>query len=154
MSRALVTGGSGFIGFYLVKMLLERGDFVNTTVRSLKNIAKCKPLLEMQDAFPGKLRLYEADLMKNDSFLQAMESCEVVYHVASPFLTPQQINNGLKDCVEPALQGTKNVLASVNGTESVKRVVLTSSSERILRADLYCTYPWITDIFPSRSHVR
>ncbi|KAH7112320.1 hypothetical protein B0J13DRAFT_631541 [Dactylonectria estremocensis] len=31
------------------------------------------------------------------------------------------------DCVEPALQGTKNVLQCANDVESVKRVVLTSS---------------------------
>lgn len=129
MPISLVTGGSGFIGLYVVKALLERGDTVHTTVRSLKNLSKCKPLLDMQQSYPGRLRLFEADLTKNDSFLQAMEGCEVVYHVASPFLVPQQIKDGLKECVEPALQGTKNVLLSANKTESVKRVVLTSSSE-------------------------
>jgi nucleoside-diphosphate-sugar epimerase len=58
-----------------------------------------------------------------------MEGCEVVYHVASPFLVPQQIKIGMKECVEPALQGTNNVRQSVNKTETVKRVVLTSSSK-------------------------
>lgn len=129
MPRSLVTGGSGFIGLHVVKALLERGDLVNTTVRSLKNPSKCKPLLDMQQMYPDRLRLFEADLTKNDSFLQAMEGCEVVYHVASPFLVPEQIKDDLKECVEPALQGTKNVLLSVNKTESVRRVVLTSSSE-------------------------
>lgn len=65
--------------------------------------------------------------MKADSFAEAMKGCEVVYHVASPFLLPDQIKDGFKDCVEPALEGTRNVLESVNKTESVQRVVLTSS---------------------------
>jgi nucleoside-diphosphate-sugar epimerase len=134
MPTSLVTGGSGFIGLYVVRGLLEKGDFVNTTVRSLKNLSKCKPLLEMQQKFPGRLTLFEADLMKNESFLPAMKGCDVVYHVASPFLVPQQIKNGLKECVEPALQGTQNVLMSANKTESVKRIVLTSSSEWILHS--------------------
>ncbi|KAJ6094551.1 hypothetical protein N7467_002064 [Penicillium canescens] len=110
MPTSLVTGGSGFIG-----------------LTCLKNLSKCKPLLEMQQKFAGRLTLFEADLMKNDSFLPAMKGCDVVYHVASPFLVPQQIKNGLKECVEPALQGTQNVLMSANKTESVKRIVLTSS---------------------------
>ncbi|GKT50675.1 tetratricopeptide repeat protein 1 [Colletotrichum spaethianum] len=127
MTRSLVTGGTGFIGLYVVKLLLERGHYVNTTVRSLKNAGKCKPLLDLQAQYPGHLSLFEADLMENGSFRQAMEDCEVVYHIASPFLVPQQIKDGLKDCVEPALQGTQSVLQSANEVESVKRVVLTSS---------------------------
>ncbi|WQF85273.1 Putative NAD-dependent epimerase/dehydratase, NAD(P)-binding domain superfamily [Colletotrichum destructivum] len=127
MAKSLVTGGTGFIGLYVVKLLLERGHRVHTTVRSLKNTAKCKPLLDLQAQYPNSLSLFEADLLENGSFRKAMEDCEVVYHIASPFLVPQQIKDGLKDCVEPALQGTKSVLESANKVESVKRVVLTSS---------------------------
>jgi dihydroflavonol-4-reductase len=129
MSTSLVTGGTGFIGLYIVKLLLERSHAVNATVRSLKNTRKCKPLLDLQAQYPGKLQLFEADLMSKGSFFQAMQGCGIVYHVASPFLVPQQIKNGLKDCVEPALEGTSNVLDSVNKTEAVKRVVLTSSGK-------------------------
>ncbi|PVH79995.1 cinnamoyl-CoA reductase [Cadophora sp. DSE1049] len=127
MTTALVTGGTGFIGLYVVKLLLERGHAVNTTVRSLKNLAKIKPLTDLQAIYPLQLTLFEADLMKDGSFKAAMKGCTIVYHIASPFLVPQQIKDGLKDCVEPALQGTKNVLKTVNETSSVNRVVLTSS---------------------------
>lgn len=129
MSKCLVTGGTGFIALYVVKLLLEHGHHVNTTVRSLTNKAKCKPLLDLQTQFPDRLALFEADLSKPGSFLKAMSGCEVVYHIASPFLLPAQIKDGFKDCVEPALEGTKNVLGSVNKTTSVTRVVLTSSSK-------------------------
>ncbi|KAH6629688.1 cinnamoyl-CoA reductase [Boeremia exigua] len=127
MSTALVTGGSGFIGMYVVKMLLEHGHNVHTTVRSLTNPDKCKPLLDLQVEYPNKLTLFEADLMRDGSFFSAMRGCNIVYHVASPFLVPQQIKDGMKDCVEPALNGTRNVLQSVDKTSSVKRVILTSS---------------------------
>ncbi|KAL5610597.1 hypothetical protein FOBRF1_006714 [Fusarium oxysporum] len=39
----------------------------------------------------------------------------------------KKIRDGQKEMVEPALHGTRNVLNSVNGTESVKKVVLTST---------------------------
>lgn len=131
MSKSLVTGGTGFIGLYVVKILLDRGHSVNTTVRSLKNPKKLKALSDLQKVYPGKLSLFEADLLETGSFKQAMAGCEVVYHIASPFLVPQQIKDGMRDCIEPALQGTRNVLHSVNETNTVKRVVLTSSSKII-----------------------
>ncbi|CAD0026813.1 unnamed protein product [Aureobasidium pullulans] len=57
-----------------------------------------------------------------------MQGCDIVHHVASPFLVPQQIKDGMKDIVEPAIKGTQNVLDTANRTESVKRIVLTSST--------------------------
>lgn len=129
MSTALVTGGTGFIGLYVVKLLLERGQRVHTTTRNLKDSKKNSPLIDLQAKHPGKLQLFEADLLEDGSFSKAMQGCDTVYHVASPFLVPQQIKDGLKDCVEPALQGTRTVLDSVNRTDSVRRVVLTSSSK-------------------------
>lgn len=127
MSISLVTGGTGYIGLYVVKELLEHGHIVHTTVRSLKNQHKCKPLLDLQVAHPGKLRLFEADLLVQGSFKEAMHNCDTVYHIASPFILPQQTKNGMKEIVEPALKGTQNVLDEVNETQSVRRVVLTSS---------------------------
>ncbi|KAM0321922.1 hypothetical protein ACHAQA_009819 [Verticillium albo-atrum] len=127
MSVSLVTGGTGFVALYVVKLLLERGHTVHATVRDLKSKAKCKPLLDLQVQYPKQLSVFEADLMKNGSFKQAMQGRDVVYHIASPFLVPAQIKDGFKDCVEPALQGTKNVLQSANEIETVKRIVLTSS---------------------------
>ncbi|KAF7921522.1 uncharacterized protein EAE97_011311 [Botrytis byssoidea] len=127
MSKSLVTGGAGFIGLYTVKILLERGHFVHTTVRSLKNTQKLKGLLDLQNKYQGQLSLFEADLLITGSFKDAMAGCDIVYHIASPFLVPQQIKDGMKDCIEPALKGTKNVLQSVNETQTVTRVVLTSS---------------------------
>ncbi|KAL6817687.1 NAD(P)-binding protein [Trichoderma camerunense] len=127
MSISLVTGGTGYIGLYVVKELLEHGHIVHTTVRSLKNKHKCKPLLDLQVAHPGKLRLFEADLLVQGSFKEAMHDCDTVYHIASPFILPQQTKDGMKEIVEPALKGTQNVLDEVNETQSVRRVVLTSS---------------------------
>lgn len=55
-----------------------------------------------------------------------MAGCELVMHTASPFLL-QGVTDAQESLVRPALEGTRNVLDSVNRTESVKRVVLTSS---------------------------
>jgi nucleoside-diphosphate-sugar epimerase len=123
----LVTGGSGFVAGHLVNELLTRGHPVRASVRSLTNAAKVEPLQRLGRAFPGRLDLFEADLMRPGSFDQAMAGCRFVFHVASPFLMPEQIRDGRQDVLEPALQGTRNVIASINRTPAVERLVLTST---------------------------
>lgn len=123
----LVTGGSGFVGSHLVKRLLERGYQVRTTVRSTANTAKTGPLVAMRDRFPGRLDLFEADLLAEGSFDEAARGCGTVFHVASPFLVPEKIKDGRRDVVEPALHGTRNVLGAIERAPAVRRLVLTST---------------------------
>ncbi|PAZ15571.1 cinnamyl alcohol dehydrogenase [Streptomyces sp. SA15] len=123
----VVTGGSGFVGSHLVRRLLERDYEVRTTVRSVANPAKVRPLRRMQEEFPGRLALFEADLLREGSFDEALSGCRVVFHVASPFFMPEKIKDGRRDMVDPALLGTRNVLASVDRTPTLERVVFTST---------------------------
>jgi nucleoside-diphosphate-sugar epimerase len=124
---ALVTGGSGFVACYLVQQLLQDGSVVHATVRSLANESKLRPLQQLQQQYPEQLRLFEADLLTPGSFDAAMEGCTVVHHVASPFLLPEKIKDGQRQMLEPALRGTQNVLASVEKSKTVDRVVMTST---------------------------
>ena len=124
---ALVTGASGYIGLHVVNVLLEAGWTVHATVRKLTNEKKVQPLKTLSEKHPGALRLYEADLLVPNSFSEAILGCSVVFHVASPFIVPEKVKDPQKDLIRPAIEGTRNVLESVNQTESVKRVVLTSS---------------------------
>ncbi|MEV0205277.1 NAD-dependent epimerase/dehydratase family protein [Streptomyces sp. NPDC050788] len=123
----LVTGGSGFVGSHLVVRLLERGYRVRATVRKVSDAGKVAPLRDLQARFPGRLELFEGDLLVEGDFDEAVVGCAVVFHVASPFLVPERIKDGCRDVVEPALVGTRNVLGSVERTPTVARVVLTST---------------------------
>lgn len=122
----LVTGGTGYLASWIVKQLLDQGFEVRITVRSLEQKDKYAHLTALAVKSAGKLQFFEADLLKKGSFSEAMASCELVIHTASPFKI-SGVKNAQKELVEPALEGTRNVLDSVNATESVKRVVLTSS---------------------------
>ncbi|WP_141432680.1 NAD-dependent epimerase/dehydratase family protein [Bacillus sp. 03113] len=125
-TTALVTGGTGYVASWIVKGLLEEGHDVRITVRDKNKKEKYEHLLQIEKVTPGKLFVYEADLLIEGSFDQAVEGSEVVFHTASPFFI-----NGIKDAysqlVKPAQEGTRNLLQSVNKVSSVKRVVLTSS---------------------------
>jgi nucleoside-diphosphate-sugar epimerase len=116
-----VTGASGFIASWLVKLLLERGYTVRGTVRSPE---KSKHLLQLPGA-SDHLKLVSADLLEQGSFNQAVEGCDGVFHTASPFFT-KNITDPQAQFIEPAVKGTLNVLASCAQART-KKVVLTSS---------------------------
>lgn len=122
----LVTGASGYIGSWIVRRLLEAGRTVHGTVRNPQKATGLDHLHKLSADHPGKLTLFKADLLDTGSFDEAMAGCELVMHTASPFLL-QGVTDPQEALVRPALEGTRNVLDSVNRTESVKRVVLTSS---------------------------
>lgn len=121
----LVTGGSGYIASWIVKYLLESGHQVHATVRDTSRADKVAHLQAIAEQAPGSLHLFEADLLEMGSFAEAMKGCELVMHTASPFQI--DVKDPQKSLVDPALQGTRNVLETCKATPSVKRVVLTSS---------------------------
>lgn len=122
----LVTGANGYVASWLVKYLLEDGFTVRATVRDKTNQKKVGHLLKLAEEHPGKLSFFNADLFDDGAFDEAMAGCELVFHTASPFIV-RGLKDPQKELIEPALKGTHNVLDSANKTDSVKRVVLTSS---------------------------
>jgi len=126
VAPVLVTGGGGYVASWIVRYLLEDGYTVRATVRDPAKPKGLEHLHAMSAAHPGKLTLWAADLLDEGSFTDAMRGCELVFHTASPFLLGK-VKDPEEQFVRPAVQGTRNVLTSVNATESVKRVVLTSS---------------------------
>ena len=125
MKKVLVTGGTGFIGSWVVKMLLEKGVNVNLTVRKKSNKINYDFLEDYSAESLGSLSIWEADLLKEGSYDEAMAECDVVFHIASPFVI--NVKNPQEQLIDPALKGTKNVLNSANKCASVKKVILTSS---------------------------
>jgi len=126
LTTVCVTGAAGYLASWVVKHLLEAGHTVHGTVRDKGRADKVKHLTEMAASYPDRLKLFEADLLKEGSFQDAVAGCTHVIHTASPFLL-QGIKDGENQLIKPALEGTRNVLNTVNETPSVQRVVLTSS---------------------------
>ncbi|MCT4580360.1 MAG: NAD-dependent epimerase/dehydratase family protein [Flavobacteriales bacterium] len=121
----LVTGANGYVASWVVKQLLEEGITVHAAVRSPENDKKVGHLKQIAQNAPGALKLFKADLLTPGAYQEAMEGCELVYHTASPFIT--SVKDPQKELIEPAENGTANVLNSANEVDSVKRVVVTSS---------------------------
>ncbi len=136
----LVTGATGYVAGWIVKKLLDEGFTVHAAVRNPSHTKKLAHLNAIAETAPGVIKYFKADLLIDGSYGEAMNGCEVVFHTASPFLN--KVKDNQRDLVDPALNGTKNVLNSVNKTESVKRVVLTSSCVSIIGDAIDCEqYP-------------
>ncbi|MGW1202618.1 NAD-dependent epimerase/dehydratase family protein [Streptomyces cyaneofuscatus] len=121
----LVTGATGYVASWIVKGLLDAGVIVHAAVRDPNNTAKVEHLLKAADGSPGTLRLFASDLMREGSYKQAMQGCQTVIHTASPFV--RAVRDPQRDLVDPAVNGTRNVLRTANDVDTVERVVLTSS---------------------------
>jgi nucleoside-diphosphate-sugar epimerase len=121
-----VTGANGYVASWIVQELLDAGCTVHATVRDPSNSRKVEHLQSLAATRPGTLRLFAADLLTEGSFDEALEGCKIVLHTASPFVV-RGIKDAQSELIDPAVQGTENVLRSVDRCNSVQRVVLTSS---------------------------
>lgn len=112
--RALVTGGTGFIGSHLVDELLQQGYDVRVLHRAASRIAYLE----------GKnLTISVGDLSDTKSLVNACKNIDVVFHVAA---IPRDWGPR-KEFFEVNLYGTKNLLdACVE--QSVPRFVFMSSA--------------------------
>jgi nucleoside-diphosphate-sugar epimerase len=122
----LVTGGSGFVGSHCILALLDAGYRVRTTVRSLDKEPAVRAMLALggYSGAADRVTFAAADLLSDAGWVAAVEGCEFVLHVASPFPlgTPKDEN----DLIIPAREGALRVLRASRDA-GVKRVVLTSS---------------------------
>ncbi|KAI5059205.1 hypothetical protein GOP47_0026035 [Adiantum capillus-veneris] len=119
-----VTGASGFIGSWIVCFLMQRGYHVRGTVQNLEDERETKHLRSLEGA-KTQLDLFQIDLLDYGSLITAIGKSEGVFHLASP-CTLQPPQDPQKELLDPAVQGTMNVLRASHAA-GVKRVVITSS---------------------------
>ncbi|XP_058082534.1 phenylacetaldehyde reductase-like [Magnolia sinica] len=143
-----VTGASGYIASWLVKLLLQRGYTVRATVRNLNDPKKTEHLRAL-DGASERLHLFKAELLEDGAFDGVINGCDGVFHTASPFM--HTADDPQADLIDPAVKGTLNVLRSCAKSSSVKRVVVTSSTAAIayndkpLAPDVVVDETWFTD---------
>ncbi|HJZ69816.1 MAG TPA: hopanoid-associated sugar epimerase, partial [Blastocatellia bacterium] len=110
----LVTGGTGFVGSHLVRILLERGEEVRCLVRSSSRPDNLDDL---------SVEFVTGDLRDLDSLKRAARGCHIVYHCAADYRLW---------CKDPAemyaanVKGTNNIMQA-GFDEGVERVVYTST---------------------------
>lgn len=111
--QAFVTGGTGFIGANLVRLLVQEGYQVRALVRASSNLDNLHDL---------DVETVTGDL--NDPNLwQQMQGCQALFHVAAHYSLWQSDRQLLYD---HNVLGTRNVLAAAKKVK-IERTVYTSS---------------------------
>ena len=111
--RAFVTGGTGFVGANLVRLLLQQGYKVRALVRETSRLDNLQGL--------------DVDLVYGDlnqaNLSQQMQGCQVLFHVAAQYSLWQQDRESLYD---HNVLGTRNILHCARQAK-IERTVYTSS---------------------------
>ena len=131
MKKVFVSGGSGYIAMYCIKILLDKGYDVVTSVRKQSQINLVKKSLHKHNVTFEKLKFKILDLLMDEGWDDALKGCEYVLHVASPVIPGDVDEDSL---VKPAVEGMTRCLnaAIKNGA---KKFVQTSSYAAIYGND-------------------
>ncbi len=112
--RALVTGASGFLGGWLVRLLLERGLEVRALVRPGRGLGSLEGL---------GLELARGDVADGASLARAVRGCDVVFHLAGVRRAPRR-----EDFFRVNAEATRTLLeACLAAAPRLERFVLAGS---------------------------
>ena len=111
--QAFVTGGTGFIGANLVRLLLQEGYAVKALARSVSRLDNLQGL---------DVEIVKSDLTDPDLW-QHISGCRFLFHVAAHYSLWQTDRDAL---YQNNVLGTRNILAAAQKA-GVERTVYTSS---------------------------
>jgi len=118
-TKALVTGGAGFIGSHLVEALVSAGSRVavvdNLASGRLANLAHLQDYIEF----------HQNDIRQLKTLLKVAQACDVVFHLAAVVAVQQTIDDPVGSAMVNEI-GTINVLEAAR-RNNVQRLVLASS---------------------------
>jgi NAD dependent epimerase/dehydratase len=124
--KVLVTGAGGFIGSHLVEALSNVGcdtrSFVHYSALNSWGWLDTFPIERLRE-----LDVYAGDIRDPNDVLEAVQGCEVVFHLAALVAIPLSYRSP-DSYVETNIRGTLNVLQAVRKL-GVARVMITSTSE-------------------------
>ncbi len=100
MKKVLVTGISGYIGQHCAVELLKEGYYVKGSLRDLERKDEVINGIK-KEIDPGEnLEFVKLNLLSDEGWDDAVEGCESVLHVASPYFVREPTNED--EYIKPA----------------------------------------------------
>src|SRR5262249_44584740 len=112
--KALVTGGTGFVGSHLVRALLQRG-------MEVRCLARKSSRLDNLNGLP--IEIVYGDLRDAASLKTALEDCQSLYHCAADY---RLWAKDPRELYASNIEGTRNIMRAAFETK-LERVVYTST---------------------------
>jgi len=116
MSTILVTGGSGFVGSYVIPELIDGGHRVVALVRD--DASGGRILRRLDAARRGAVELRRGDVTRPDTLPAALEGIDAIVHLVAI----ARDRNGGADLRSVNTEGTRNVVEAAR-TAGVRRLV-------------------------------
>ncbi|KAK4368759.1 hypothetical protein RND71_012551 [Anisodus tanguticus] len=129
MASACVMDASSCFGTRLVKCLLDRGYIVHA---ALQNYGESLFLNELEcddDDKMKKLKIFQSDLFNYHSIVDALKGCSALFYSFEP---PSDHSNYDEFIVEVEMKAAHNVLEACAQTDTIEKVVFTSSATAII----------------------
>ncbi|KAF9517354.1 hypothetical protein BS47DRAFT_1389885 [Hydnum rufescens UP504] len=126
--KLLITGGSGYIGAWIVKSAVDRGYSVVAAVRT---DSQGQFLVNRFPEYHGKVSYVLIPVIEKDgAYDEAVKDVDGIIHAASPVIL--KWDNPEAEVLRPAIRGALGILESARKYgKNVKRIVLTSSGAAI-----------------------
>ena len=115
--NVLVTGGAGFIGSHVVKILLDAGHQVSV----LDNLS-----LGRRESVDPRAKLVVGDISDAQKAKEALMGTEAVIHMAGLIVVPDSVKDPIKYCTTNVLGTIK--LLEVMRSLNVKKIIFSSSA--------------------------
>ena len=132
----LVTGATGHLGFAILALLLKKGYRTRVASRKLAGAEKLLDLPSLEPYVDSISCIEVPDFMVEGACDEAVKDVDYIQHIASPIpdggATSSDgigIFDALSEFVNPAVNGNLAILKAAAKAPSVKRIVITSSTE-------------------------
>ena len=120
----LITGVTGFLAAHVLDAVLDAPE--NFRVRgTLRSLGKKDALLSRLGSNASRVELVQVKATEKDDLSEAVKGVTYIAHVASPYQL--QVEDVERDLLQPAVEGTLNILRYAAKEPSVKKIAITSS---------------------------
>lgn len=118
--KALVTGGTGFIGSHLVEVLVSRGAYVRVTGR--------RDVPTHLGQVSDKIEYMKADLREPQNCTKACQDMDLIFHLASTVGAIQYSKDHPASMFTPDVIMTVNLLEACSKSKTLDRILIPSST--------------------------